>query len=65
MARKSAVKDYAADMDIQEKDVEQVIEELEVYISDSTKLEMQAGAAMIARAREEAELAQLAAELNG
>ncbi len=47
MAKKKAIGDYAADMDISavtsEGNGEEIIAELEVYISEATKAEMTAG----------------------
>lgn len=67
MAKKSAIAEYAADMDIaavtsEGNDGEQVIAELEVYISESTKLEMQVGAEVLKKHAEYAAAAAQAAE---
>lgn len=63
MAKKPAIQDYAADADVTSAgNTEAVIEDLEAYISDSVRAEMEAGAALVKRAQDEAAMAQLVAD---
>lgn len=69
MAKKKAIAEYAADMDLSavtsEVTGDDVIADLEVYISETTKLEMQVGAEALKKHAEMAAMAAAAAEAAG